>query len=430
VLKKCQFIHQIRIEFCAVIHRQILQIIATNCSSLEKLIFTQTIFEDISSQDLINFGQKIGNRLKTIQFYGIVWKENSKLLEIEAINQLIDCLLRLTPNLKAFNYYSNPYLFKWHNIMKLLSSDHYSLPKLVQINISYGIDYQFLKSFTDKYFKQIKTIQLSLNTKDLLGDHLNKSLQQISRFQSLEVLHLTIKHNKQNIVSAPIDSGLLIISQKCLKLKCFQFSIFDNHRLIKGNLFQIFGHFRELRVCRIKNLELNEKVHESHHESLECFKSIKNLSKLDLMLSYLSDHHFKDIHLYLPGLTSIKISSDNAFTDQSLYYLSEMPKLSHIQINAFNCVLSQITDSGVCHLIKNCSNITTLLLKCNSNITEKSIDSFIEIAKSRPKIQYQFSYVCANSGLKQRLTSDSNLLPNNLFIEDITLEFHSKYNTF
>jgi hypothetical protein len=427
---KFKFIKQIEIHFCQIIDSQTLEILTNNCLYLEKLILRQIVFKDICSQHLISFGQTIGNKLKLLEFNGIVWKSNEKLLQIEAINQLMDCLLRFLPNLQTFNYYLGPNLFKWHNIMNLLSCSQYSLNNLIEINISYGINYKFFNLFTDKYYKQMKKIILSLNTKDLPKEDTNNSLIELSRFENLQILDLTLKHNKLNTVST-IDSGLLAISEKCLKLKSFKFIMFGQ-TLIKTNLFQLFSHFDYLNELKIKNLDLSQKVGKhSNPNTIECFKNMHNLTKLDLMLSFLSDKHLKHIDLYLPKLSSFKVSSDKTFTDKTLRYLSKMSHLSHIEINAFNCLLNRhITDSGVCHLIDNCVNIKTISLKCYTNITLQSIYAFIRRALSKPRIEFTFSYVSTNSCIKSELSCRSTQLPNNLILNDITNQFYAKYNFF
>ncbi len=55
-----------------------------------------------------------------------------------------------------------------------------------------------------------------------------------------------------------------------------------------------------------------------------------------------------------------------------------------------------ITDSSVINLLNNCHNIRSNEIDSYTNITEASIDAFIEIAKRNPKIKYSFYFGAKN----------------------------------
>ena len=153
----------------------------------------------------------------------------------------------------------------------------------------------------------------------------------------------------------------------------------------------------------------------------------QKLVRLELQISSLEDIHFSSIELCLPKLKTIILSSDRVLSDKCLKYLSKLSELRHLEINSFNCVLNPISNSGIHRVLKSCPKIETIILKLNTNITEKCFKKCIEFSEKRKKVLLKLIFVTKN-----HLTIDSKVFrkTKNLLIKDFTKEFYDKYNYF
>ena len=122
----------------------------------------------MSETDLIKFGYNFGKRLKYINIIG---NEDKDLVK----------LFYFTPNLVKVN-------------LKQINEDFLaiSLPKLQEIFIRIVFTVQELRSFANKYCKQIKKFKTTLYYGfKSSSDDMNKCFVELSRFISLETLDLT-----------------------------------------------------------------------------------------------------------------------------------------------------------------------------------------------------------------------------------------------
>ena len=197
-------------------------------------------------------------------------------------------------------------------------------------------------------------------------------------------------------------------------------------------LLDILKHFKSLTECKIKSLNLNDlKLPDNSSAMDETIGSFddkpidnKNLTKLELQISNFDSRHLTSIHLCLPHLKSVVLSSDQILSDKCLKNLSKLQQMRHLEIKGFNCVLNPITNSGIQRIIKKCPKIETIFLKINTKITEKSIKNFIELANKRPKTLFKLIFVS-----KTNLSIDYSFYKyKNIFIKDFTKEFYDKYN--
>jgi hypothetical protein len=409
LLKKLKSINEIVIDNYCIIDGQIVEYIYDNCVHLERFVCTSIKIENFSETHLRQFCAKCGQKLKLIQFDGIN--------EIE-----MRTILRLSPNIRSVNIKNNNFITRIeslfiHSITKQLLS-----PKLDSIYIScYCVD--DLMAFADKYSQQIKKIEIKFMSNYLIANVMNNALKQISRFVNLETLYLLI-YNHQKGPIYPIDDGLQMIAIKCTKLKHFICEMTQN--LVSGQLFEVFSNFTSLQTCKISTTY----EHHSDYGSITDLKYCSNLTHLTLYLKYLSDKHFKDIHLYLPKLKSFKLNTSNGFiTDQTLHCLAKLRKLSVIEISGITSSMFKITDAAVCNTIINCPNLKSVSLFCKTNVTQKVIDTFVNRAHLYPKQNYQFFYQrndFSHSQTNSHTNTESdakfdsiNPLPHNLFIYSI-----------
>ena len=468
IIKKFRFLREIQFQInWKPIDCQLLDAIQRNCNYLTTIQFMRCTFVDISPLFLYEFGRRVGHRLTGIGFESCVWRttdrnsgyvesvnSSDRVLLYNEVNELLLSLLRTTPALKWFRYHSDPYRFLWHNYIQLFTDSDHHFKHLTQINISYGSNYQTIKSFADNYCKQLKIFTLTLNANEFQTNllELNNTIIEISRFELLSKLFLTINHKNSN--NCCIDSGLKLISESCLQLISFELNLFTkniNNLFTNYKLFNVLLHFRSLTVCKLKNIELNAlqvpniepnfdpNPVDPSIESNDRYKSVgsfngllinTNLNKLELQISSLKDIHFMDIDLSLPNLKSITVSTDMTLTNNCLIFLSKLSHLIELEVQSFSCQLFDITDIGVKTIIERCPQIRSICLKCNTDITDKSLNYFIQLANKRPKISFELNFVTKNKLKPKQLLESKSCQNRNLIINDISQQFFSKYNYF
>ena len=111
------------------------------------------------------------------------------------------------------------------------------------------------------------------------------------------------------------------------------------------------------------------------------------------------------------NLKRFRIRHSSVITDKSLESLAKFKNLGQIQFT-----FGEITDSGICHLIKNSPKLKIFILN-NKYVNETTIEAFIEKALNNPKSYYQF-IACVNLPTKRyvgkRITDKT--YPRNLMI--------------
>jgi len=207
LLKKFKFIKEIEILGIIKIDNKILQIISSNCNNLEKIVFEGNTFSKVTKKQIKAFGQKYGKKLKFINFS----------LTKSQFKNKFEALFEFTPNIERFCY---------ENLSVITSKPNKFYSKLKKIKIcanyfeNYVEDYsksfrEVFKNFVDNYCKQIEKIDFDIR---LMNNLENNSLTLLSRFESLQKLHLYIEDNNLKI---SLDKGLVTIGKNCKKMKDF-----------------------------------------------------------------------------------------------------------------------------------------------------------------------------------------------------------------
>jgi hypothetical protein len=154
-------------------------------------------------------------------------------------------------------------------------------------------------------------------------------------------------------------------------------------------------NFKKLKHLAIHTSEVNQ--------SFDRLKVFNNLKDEDLKI------------IEKLNLKRFRIFRDNSvITDKSLESLAKFQNLGQIHFN-----FGKITDSGICHLIKNSPKLKILILN-DKSINETTIEAFIEKALNNPKSYYQF-IVCVDLPTKRyvgkRITDKT--YPRNLMIRKL-----------
>jgi hypothetical protein len=228
--------------------------------------------------------------------------------------------------------------------------EHYLLNlKNIKVN---EISIEWFEKFTNSYKKQIKKIGFNDWSKDL-----NAVVPYLALLENLE--NLSFKIHKNSYYNW---NQIKTLSENLKNLK--QLSI---------NAFEGLTVFNTLEVFAITLWEFED-------------QEMKFIEKLDL--------------------TKVHLNSCTFLKDESLQKLSLMEKLSQLRLFS-----KFITNSGLCHLIKNAPKLKTIEIN-DKHINETTIKAFIEKALSNPRIFYKF--------MSQKINRKTFILidiPKNLLIE-------------
>ncbi len=262
-------------------------------------------------------------------------------------NEDLVSLLRLTPNLKAMNIYIS---------FEALIKEY--LPKLEEIKV-WRISSQGFEKFANLYNKQIKKIRFYYWTEEW-----NKFIPHLSQFENLESLYLRTYHYRWN-----------------------------------KDFISVAKNLKNLKRLTIHASELNETF-----EILKVFNT-KFLEIFALILDTFKEEDMKVIKTL--DLTKFStFSGFNHLMDKSLEIFTNMKRLTELR-----ATFEAITDSGICHLIKNCHKLKNLHI-FDKHINEATIKAFSLKAFYNPKTNYQFISRTLNN---KRVTNE--VIPKNLLIE-------------
>ncbi len=158
---------------------------------------------DVSDNEVMaKFGQNCGQNLKSIYINS---SQGQDLIKI----------LRLTPNLESIhNPFKNFYFY-----------NEIYFSKLKEIDFSQGLNLHQFKSFTSLYHNQFEKICLQFESE--MNDFLIESTFQ--NLQNLVILITSFMNQTEAIANVlnPNTSGLILIANKCKKLKIFKFESYN-----------------------------------------------------------------------------------------------------------------------------------------------------------------------------------------------------------
>jgi hypothetical protein len=382
-LKNCKFINEINFRNC-LFDNEIIESICNYCQNLKVLKFMDKGFDEKS---IVKLGKICGKQLEKIVILAFNEREESGFVKT------------------LLNYCSNLKQIYCENIETFINSEKSFLPKLEVFDITINEENkECLKIMADKYEQQMKNFDIFLKLND--GNNLCEALDLIKRFVNLEFLSIFISFDPKNNCK-PIDESIKEIAINCQKIKFFRIDIsYCSEKLISGDLLTVSGMFQNVTQIHIylPDIRDNEEENDENNpqtiinkdllnSNINCFKNCKNLTKLVLTFSLLDDTFLEDINQYLPNLSTIHLSTAQELTDETMFSLSKLIGLKFLKI-AKNILkedtFPEITDSGVCQLLNSCPNIETIVFEGRPDITPKTIETLIKIAKENPKRNLKF----------------------------------------
>ena len=419
VLKKFKNLDTIRIEGRMTVDSELIETIAENANHLKNLWINVRFISDITTECLKSLGQKCGSTLQSLKFDGLTEKQMRQLLSLTPELRSIT-----VDNIKSVVSDAKPSRCRTPDDAKEEKKPF--LPKLQEIQFC-RCNSRTLNQFQIEYKDQIQKVITHLLSFDLMSDNMTRALTGFGYFRRLRVLDLFIDVVDTSHVKS-IDNGLKQLAEKLKDLQQLTFTL-DGNLLQNNNLFSVFSSFKSLSSLEIsitadQDFEADFEDNPIYnYGSIRDLRHLSQLKHLSLTLEQLSDDCLMGIDRYLPQLLSIRLNSSKAITDKSLQQLSQMKRLSKLEVICYTAEEDQnITDSGVRQLIDCCPRLQSLTFdQKNSSfdfdITEESIESIVKRAERFPKIQFIFSFAVYKNEKSVQLFNRLNNLPQNLTIE-------------
>jgi hypothetical protein len=284
----------------------------------------------------------------------------------------------------------------------------------------------------------LKGLDIFLKLND--GNNLCEALDLIKSFVNLEIVAIFIVSDPENNCK-PIDKSIKEIAINCRKIKSYVIDMKScSEKLISSELFSVLGMFRNAKKAFIHLPDIKDNKEKSNendsqtkankallNSNINCFKNCKNLTKLILTFSLLDDTFLEDINQYLPNLSAVQLKTAQELTDKTMTSLSKLIGLKFLKISKNNYQKYSFlgfTDSGVCQLLNSCASIETIVFEGRPDITPKTIETLIKIAKENPKRKLDFWCVYIEFCINERIFApihqymkSGTVLPQNLIIK-------------
>jgi hypothetical protein len=285
---------------------------------------------------------------------------------------------------------------------------------------------ELFELFVNKYKNQIKSFKHWANNKE---SHEMQSLKQLTSFEALE--KLDIFENRITLFADCMET----MAKNKKNLNTIRYRIHRTNTSIANKVLNEFKYFLNLRKL---TFHMTGKYKGNNEILIKSLSDCKQLQNLSLMHSQIKDNFFEDIDLYCPQLISLKIclqSFKDQITDNALKSLA---KLKHLKIFRlfrwpFNGMkFYSITDSGFIELINKSPELRETTFNTEINITQKSINALIELAISKPKIQFvhRFCAITDEEVFKEIYDLTKYKIPNNLRLKGSKRAFiDSLFNT-
>ena len=300
VLKKCPNIRKVIIDYG--IDSSVLSLIGRYCPNIKSLTYYPS---HAINDNVLSFFRMYGHKFEELDIK-VNYGENEVIMK------------------QILNFCSNVKSIKYRKLKTYFDNDINILPKLEHIKSVLKFskqDLKFLKILSDKYSQTMKS--LNITVRDMTAEELKTSIECIARFENLKELKLTIGYLK---ITQQIEDCLSLIGQKCNKLLKLDLSI-DFEIPISNQFLEVFSEFKA-----IENLKIDISRETVLSGSVECFNDCKKLKHLDITYSELREDFFANIASFVPKLQSLKISTDEQFSDSFVNLFNSMKNIKTVEL--------------------------------------------------------------------------------------------------
>ena len=408
ILQKCKSIKKLVLTCCEC-DNEVLELIAENCPHLED-IECELIRVNPHDNCLIEFGQKLGKKLKRLRFIYFA-------IDYEIVKTFLDSC----PKLELINC----------DILEAVVDQRPDfLPKLKNLRVRVRpTDAHQFEVLGEKYSKYVK----SLESLTLYGNSqcFPEALRHVAAIESLRSLTFDLNCD---ISANRFVSNMNLLAEKLVNLKAL---VINSMVFISDQFFSTLGQFKNLSKLVINQnllfIKSNSNISVSHLSGCQSLKLLA-INGFDI-----TEHFFDDISLCLPQLKSIEFSlmTDTVITDRLFRMFQSMEMLERfsftliinkakkVNYSALQNSMSQlvcITDNGLSQLILNAHKLRIIELKDTfvPFVGQKTFEAIIEKALAHPKWKFVVRIrsekdVLTCCDLKETINMEK--LPTNLSIE-------------
>jgi hypothetical protein len=370
VLKKCQNITALLLTSSQFFTQNTLKLITKYCLHLKEIIFD---INGINEETIRQFGEICGQKLEKIYFAD---------REKDTKDNKYKTLIKLCPNLRQ--------LFR----VKINDFIEIFLPQLKEVLILdpfVGFGYkESIELLVNKYKNQMNCLYLRTAFEDIDIPEV-QSFEAIARFETLE--ELTLIEDMFPVFSDYMES----IANNNKNLHKIYYRIRNSNTLYAN---RVFNKLKNLQNLKHLVLYMCANIYGDEQITTKSLSDCKQLQKLSLMHSNISDNFFENIHIYCPQLKSLEIclkSGTVEITDEAMKSLAKLKHLKHLNLLRFPhkyLGFHLITDTGLLYLIEKSPQINSITFNSQTNITNITINALKQLALSKPKITFRYRFGC------------------------------------
>ena len=232
------------------------------------------------------------------------------------------------------------------------------------------------------------------------NEHIERVLSDMSRLENIESLKVL---NYSEIIDVKFDKSMTISVS-------ISAEDYFNERT---DVWQTLCRYRDL-----KRLEFRVPIGNSD-ESMTNIEPLIKLKEITFKCQTINQHFFDNITKLAPNVEELELKSQFKLTNDDLITISQLDKLTKIELISKEKKYHSADDIGVNELLDNCQELRQVILDLEVNITSVSIDKLKEFANriinsERAKEMIRFEcFVISPELQSNRLKS----LPKNLIIQ-------------
>ena len=183
---------------------------------------------------------------------------------------------------------------------------------------------------------------------------------------------------------------------------------FKSYMSDRKDIWQILSRYKSLEEFAFCYPEFD------FYESVPNIEPLMSLKEVTIECLQINNGFFGNITKMAPNLEVFELKSRFDLSNRKLKVLSKLSRLRKVNLMSLEKKDHEASDKGVIRLLNSCERIEDIVFDFEIEITIKTIDKLIELAKGRPKEKFRFQCFVSSPELQSNQLSD---LPNNLIIQ-------------